>query len=695
MKLLGVALINKFIDLAQAIILPNENEKDSFPEEVKYKDARQAISKRDIELSDTLDLWCINLDKEDSSPACIDLGVEFASHCSVFAKKLSASGYDKNSISNAISQMRTIKTCTHTFVIKKRKAEKLNQEKNNDTPEETLSNNSRLDLSSYNIAQKETVSPIHASSPQKKEGISEYRPLNINNTYTNGFLYYPVQILVGQQENIDEPEDEEQIKEHIKTVVIRSDRTIRHAVQSDAPDDAEKNSTVFRLDDGILINGPPKANSHGTWEWASIEEYLEGNAIDIRLEDLLIDIHTHLYSKVWLPNNHDYWMLALACVASYVQNIFDSVPLFLLNGLPGTGKSELGNAMSSVSCNSVMIGQVSPATMARLINESSGLAVIDDLESIGGRAGKSKGVFSEMAQTLKMSYKKSTAVKAITDPKTQRSTLMNFYGIKVLSNTTGSDSILGSRLFKVSTLKMPEGTQKDFLSRTKYPEEELSDLRNRCHSWGFEHVDDLSNVYMKILNKTTTRSDEIAAPLRAIALLSGNEKILSALESAISKQEEVMDSPSSKEDMVKEAIRRLAKEGYKQVSPTHVELEMRTIVCPGGINNIDDDIPNWIQPEWIGRQLRNLNLVSQTDVGKRVRLHGKSLRVITLEDEFISKVNPELLDSGRAQSPLAFCGDCDTCPYLNHKCDLKIKKKKSTSKKTTSRDLQAKEESVA
>ena len=103
------------------------------------------------------------------------------------------------------------------------------------------------------------------------------------------------------------------------------------------------------------------------------------------------------------------------------------------------------------------MGQGSAATIARLIDLSRGFVVLDDIESIGGN--KVDAQFSELTQGLKLSYKKSTAAKIWTDVKTMKVERLNFFGIKMINNTSGVDAILGSRMFVIQTRKhLPQET---------------------------------------------------------------------------------------------------------------------------------------------------------------------------------------------------------------------------------------------
>jgi hypothetical protein len=282
--------------------------------------------------------------------------------------------------------------------------------------------------------------------------------VDINGSFHKGHLYYTVQALMREKVEIENEEGgmEEQIQETVKTVVVRSDGAILSAVMPPAPKGTPPAQRVLRLTDGTLVSKMPAPSPYATWSWPSINRFhrAKGEGGNIRTRPLPVlvnDICDYLHNQVWLPHADDYTLLALAAVATYVQPVFDAVPLFLVNGPKGSGKTELGRAMKDVCANSALVGQGSAATIARLIDMSRGFVVLDDIESIGNN--KADAQFSELIQGLKLSYKKSTAAKIWTDIKTMKVEKLNFFGIKMINNTTGVDAILGSRMFVIQTRK--------------------------------------------------------------------------------------------------------------------------------------------------------------------------------------------------------------------------------------------------
>lgn len=500
-----------------------------------------------------------------------------------------------------------------------------------------------------------------------EEGESAYRPVNVANNFHHDKLYYPVDVIETSKEPKIKGKGWELV-ERKSTIVIRSDRQKLHATPSRLPNKAGKGEVVYRLSDGTLVSSPPRASSYSTWSWESIQEFLdEKEPEDIGV--LVRKIHAHLSSKIWLPKPGDYWILSLAAATSYCQAIFDAVPLILLTGPAGTGKSAISTALSEVSANSVMVSQGSAATLMRLVDESGGLVVVDDLEAVGTGQKKGQDRFNEIAQVLKVSYKKSSASRVVTDMQTGRTRIMNFFGIKVISNTLGVDKILGSRMLHVYTMSMPSSAAEDFHKRTGLPEEELGSIQDAMHTWAFSNVSKIHDEYNKRYKSNTNRGDEIAAPLRVIASMTNDLEIIEGLESSLSSQgkdQEVEDAP---ETIVSSIVNRLIKEGYISLSPLHVQFEilreheqMKQFIP-------NKETPTWATLEWVSRILRDLDVIDESG-SKRKRLYGTQLTVLPIKEGSVAKNIP-------LKEAKSFCDICATCQYKNFDCPIKPRREKA------------------
>lgn len=507
-----------------------------------------------------------------------------------------------------------------------------------------------------------------------------YKPVNINGAFHNGYLYYAVQILNRAVDVVtgDQGRNVTRDVERLETVVVRSDRTIHSAVSPAAPKGTLDKDRVMRLTDGTLIDEEPRPNKYGTWSWPSIQAYLDGKAKVRKLGELLRDVGTYLKASVWLPHEEDYALLTLIVPVTFAQAIFDSVPLVLVNGPAGSGKSELGRAMAGVCSNAYVCGQSSAAAIARFIDESRGFVVLDDMEGIGGRGGQ----FSELVQALKLSYNKATAVKLWTDVKTMRTQLLDFYGVKMINNTRGAGEILGSRMLRVQTRRIPEDLKREFGGLLPTESEKLHRLRDELHTWAFDNVRKVESEYRALYPKTPDRADEITAPLRVMASLADEPDLSSRLEVALARQSRPPLRLDDPEQLLSEAMKSVIAQGYDVVSTTHVALEVRRLVEQSG-GAVDGRDLEWVRPEWVGRRLHTLGALDGEPEGfRRMRVYGLNLRFYRISPSYLAGVKEGFarrnieINVG-SKHPAAFCGECGACPYSTLGCDILSKRQKS------------------
>jgi hypothetical protein len=485
-----------------------------------------------------------------------------------------------------------------------------------------------------------------------------YAPVDLGSTFLKGCLYYPVQTLVSTPDG--QGDDFKMGTETIDIVVVRSDRTLLNVVESRAS--KGRHSGICRLTDGTLLQKPPVAGFQSTWSWDSIQSYLSRKYTQRHLGDLAMRIHDHLHAKVWLPDADDYWILTFACITSYVQAVFDAVPLILLNGEGGTGKSDLGKAMTDVSCNAVMIGKTSAASMIRLMDEAKGLVVIDDLESIGARSsGAGRESFSEMVQVLKVSYKKASANKVITNEK-KRTEIVNFFGVKIVSNTTGVDRILGTRMIQIFTRELPKDQVDAFLAQSELNSDELHALRNDLHCWAFDNVSKVNDCYRELFGTSSDREQEIAAPLRVLAQQSGLLHAQEAIERSLSRQSERKTTFRSPTDALSHVVEQCAKEGARVISITELMLRLRQTMGqkPGKSKSLV-----WMKPEWVSKKLRELGWI--TENAGRKNLFGYQMRIVNISEAKRVEVGA-LAKESRAFD--AFCKGCLDCPFKHFGCEV-------------------------
>jgi hypothetical protein len=518
-------------------------------------------------------------------------------------------------------------------------------------------------------------------APEDSTGIEEANPIDIAGGFHNGYLYEVSQAVEKTRD------DELGIVQRKRTIVVRSDGT-KHTVKAmPAPKGTPAHELIYRLwPDGSQVSGPLTPRPWSTWKLDSVEAFLQKKGKYPPLVQQIERIKGHLRASVWLPHDVDYTLLALTVVVTYVQRIFESVPLLLVVGAPGTGKTQLGIAMTNLCANSpgTPVGQISAASIARLIDQTRGFVVLDDLESVGNRRG-GDNQFDELVQALKLSYNQKSAVKWWTNMKTGTLERLNFYGVKMIGNTRGVDSILGSRMFTIATRvkgKVDPELERQWRSGLLSPAE-LVDLRNELHTWAFTNVAQIHQTYQTIFPNPTTRADEISAPLRVIAALAGSHALDLELQQALERQSKLDVQPESPDQVLREALVDIVTESVKRdgvlrtvVTVTEVMMRMALLVDPNFRKSLTTELSEIESPEWIGRQLRQRYADADVEL-PRTNLYGKYLRSYQLSEEFLavaaqSVVGKSDLDElPRSTNAKDFCRGCAECPYRNA-CEIRV-----------------------
>jgi hypothetical protein len=431
-----------------------------------------------------------------------------------------------------------------------------------------------------------------------------------------------------------------------------------------------------------------------SWGLDSIHAFIEGNGSFPALAVQIGKISRYFRASVWLPHDDDYTLLACTAVVTYCQSIFESVPLLLATGSKDSGKTQLGKAMSELCANApaTPVGQISAASIARLIDLTRGFVALDDLEAVGARRG-GDAQFDDLVQALKLSYNQTSAVKLWTNMKTGRLERLNFFGVKMIGNTRGVDSILGSRMLTIATQTKPADKSIDKGGLLSAPE--IKSLRNELHLWAFSSVYAIQQAYTLVHPDKTTRSDEIAAPLRSIAHLAGSPPINASLERALEHQKRVDIQPETPEQILREALIRIVTSslrttGIVRMVATITEIinEMALLVDYGYRKRLTNEFSEIESPEWIGRQLRQL--YADTSVKpRRIELYGLWLRMYRLREDFVAaalleeNIDDDFSALRRDTDPKAFCRGCAECPYRMADCEIRPRRLQAEGQKAT------------
>lgn len=277
---------------------------------------------------------------------------------------------------------------------------------------------------------------------------------------------------------------------------------------------------------------------------------------------------------------------------------------------------------------------------------------------------------SELVQALKVSYKQSTAVRYWTNADGgMRVERLKFFGIKMINNTSTIDEILESRVLTIPTRAKPKGIS--LSSEGRLDPEQRAQLRDQLHTCMFSHVADIARAYAQIFPSPTTREDEISAPLRVIAHLSGDTALQTDLERALGAGRQPF--ASTPQELMEEAVQHILVKSIKDqqtlrttLTVLEVLMRLRLLADPKFGKSSTTEISDVESPEWVGRQFRQLYAATEATV-QRTTMYEVGIRFWAL--------HPEVLDRAVAASgversrltedanPRLFCGTCSTCDY--------------------------------
>jgi hypothetical protein len=510
--------------------------------------------------------------------------------------------------------------------------------------------------------------------------------ININGAFKKGQLYYPFRVRRTETVEVFEHlPDGRRLKVPRKTHVlvtqiVRSDGDVLTPREMPAPPGTPDEDKIIALEDGTIITSIPRPEDFATWHTESITAYIAavsaGQAPHRPLSEIMADLLTHLRTTTWLPFDPDYALMAAYIAMSYVYNVFDAIPMLLMNGEKGSGKSTTAETIADLSYNGHVLGAGSEKAMIRFVDMGRGLLVLDDLEKVGQRRGRQGAAeFNDINQILKVSYNKKTGVKTVVDQNGNNQRLV-FYGPKVITNISGLDPVNESRTYTIHCRLMPLDVAVS--GRIKgHNRERCDELRQELHAWGMAQAQVARELYEERMATLGDRAKQIAAPLEVIAEMADRPEFTALLRQAIERQGARRAEDITPVDLVIAAVTSAVVRGARYfVSAEQIRLELAQMPeAMMGSPNQPDDLQVLEDTRWIGKVLLAQE-IRRTNESRRLRLPGGYNRWYDLHPEFVARVLKDKADAGEPVA-LAYAGDdprhalryceeelsCGSCPY--------------------------------
>lgn len=341
-------------------------------------------------------------------------------------------------------------------------------------------------------------------------------------------------------------------------------------------------------------------------------------------------------------NLGEYIFRTLWDIGTYFAHIFRTYPYDYLGGVKGTGKTKALMLHSAMCFNAILSGNMSTATLYRLIQNARSTLLIDETEKLAGR-GVDKERVLDFRNILLFGYKKGSCVYRVEKVgKGERLIPQQFevYGPKGLANIQGLEDVLADRC-KITI--MPRARGEVGKREIKLEDPRWAELRDKLYRFYLAYWRDVKRVYGELSERSevvnyfqTHREYELWLPIWALAKFFDN---LVNIESVYCEHSEfqhikgIMKQFTNAPSSLCSLVRELAKENAEikhaeEMTETGEFILMQIlltdvnedrfykvkILCDRMAAQFDEP-QDWLTTRWVGNALRRLGFTKKRRVG--------------------------------------------------------------------------------
>lgn len=500
-------------------------------------------------------------------------------------------------------------------------------------------------------------------------------PVDIAYAFHNELLHYVIrkktsQMLQGVKDGFGKSKIE--ITEKYVTEIIRSDRTVHTVRESPYPRGTPPSERVLRLSDGTLLESEPSVSRFATWSPDSVSSYLKSEFSYGSLDTILSEIKIILKQSVWLPYDYDYDLLTLLAAVTFAQPIFTSVPMIYLIGSSEEHRAALGNIMCAICNNAAYIADLAPGDTARRIHKARGFTFLNEFDFSGRGIKREYALFRELSHALRVSYNRDAGIKLWGDSVTGADAeKLNLFGVKMFGIPDGADQYPNSPMLRIVLHETPPELKARYARTSATTIKTLHQLRDQLHVWTFEKSRRIDREYRRIFFRPAEREADFTAPLKVFAELSGDTELRDGLFKALKVSRESVIDVSNPIELMIQAAKNLVCEGYSKVCATHVSLEMKAILGYELYQQLGGE-QLWEDPAWVGRELRNFQIVDKGTFEQRGRLQRFYFRVFPLKNIINLYLEGNMFQNLNwpVKQPFDFCRECSDCRYRELNCPI-------------------------
>jgi hypothetical protein len=192
--------------------------------------------------------------------------------------------------------------------------------------------------------------------------------------------------------------------------------------------------------------------SVASWSKQSVLDFINGKSQEIKIQEIFAKVKNlfDLYIEFFDP--HYNTLAALWVLGTYFHQLFNSFPYLYVLGAKATGKTKILNLTYCLSFNPFSMIIPSSSSLYRIINQTHGSLMIDEIEKI------QKDYMADIRAVLLSGYKKGSFI-----PRTEEATFQGkkvhvvesyeSYSPKLMANISGMEDVLEDRCIKIVTVR--------------------------------------------------------------------------------------------------------------------------------------------------------------------------------------------------------------------------------------------------
>ena len=360
------------------------------------------------------------------------------------------------------------------------------------------------------------------------------------------------------------------------------------------------------MDRGLTLVGSIQVPTR-RWSLASIQEFIKGN-INSEIKEVyhMIKQEYELYMDFSLEITATY--ASLWVIGTYFFPVFTAFPYTYFGGVREAGKTKMLALTQQMAFNSISSGNISTASIFRIVEGSRATLLIDEAEKLGAT---DRG--QEFKNILNASYKPGNPVYRT--EKNSRDqfivTAFDAYSPKMLANISGLEDVLESRVIPWNLMRTlsPEIANREIDSNDK----KWQQLRDKLYILALTKWKQVKETYDNTasINGINARSWEIWKPIVALAeLCDVSDGIIAyAKEQSIEKlYESTVEAADSV--LLSALVSLVGEDGYYSVRDIKAQMAESY-----------GETYKWLTNEWIGRAMKRQEFKKKRRMGGGVQYY--------------------------------------------------------------------------